>query len=92
MGRNNPGVGTKGTGIEVQFDVDGTAAGTKSNFEGLVGGDDKDANGTAYNPWETGDKLRFFITDYAEAVNGDKETQLISGFPWIISSMKVLST
>ena len=22
MGRNNPGVGTKGTGIEVQFDVD----------------------------------------------------------------------
>ena len=71
MGRNNPGVGTKGTGIEVQFDVDGTAAGTKSNFEGLVGGDDKDANGTAYNPWETGDKLRFFITDYAEAVNGD---------------------
>ena len=56
MGRNNPGVGTKGTGIEVQFDVDG---------------DDKDANGTAYNPWETGDKLRFFITDYAEAVNGD---------------------
>lgn len=37
MGRNNPGVGTKGTGIEVQFDVDGTAAGTKSNFEGLVG-------------------------------------------------------
>ena len=42
MGRNNPGVGTKGTGIEVQFDVDGTAAGKRPVNSAAREGEDTD--------------------------------------------------
>lgn len=64
---NGVQTGVKGTPLEVQFDVDGV--GTKSNFEGLVGGDVSTGN-TQRNPWVAGDQVRMFITDYDQAING----------------------
>lgn len=60
--------GTRGATFEdIQFSVEQTIAGTKGNAEGLVG----DNETTVQNPWETGDKLRFFITDYENALNSN---------------------
>lgn len=59
---------TKGAPIDLQIDVEGLSATTKSNAEGLVG-DVTNPSG-AVNPWVAGDKIRLFITDYDQAVAG----------------------
>ena len=60
--------GTKSTILDdLQFSVEQTGTGTKGNAEGLIG----DNETTVQNPWETNDKLRFFITDYENALNSN---------------------